>query len=65
MELKRKECDTVLTPASNHGAEKWATTKMEKKLDENETRMVRWMCGVTRRDKGSRMSTVGVVDGIS
>ena len=35
-----------------HGAETWATTRgQEARLEVNEMRMLRWMCGVTRRDK--------------
>ena len=34
-----------------YGAETWATTRgQEARLEVNETRMLRWMCGVTRRD---------------
>ena len=34
------------------GAETWATTRgQEARLEVNEMRMLRWMCGVTRRDK--------------
>ena len=33
-------------------AETWATTRrQEARLEVNEIRMLRWMCGVTRRDK--------------
>ena len=35
-----------------YGAETWATTKrQEKQLEVNKMRMLRWMCGVTRKDK--------------
>ena len=35
-----------------YGAETWATTRgQEARLEVNELRMLRWMCGVTRRDK--------------
>ena len=35
-----------------YGAETWATTRgQEARLEVNEMRMLRWMCGVTRRDK--------------
>ena len=33
-------------------AETWSTTKsQEKRLEVNEMRMLRWMCGVTKKDK--------------
>ena len=35
-----------------YGADTWATTKwQERRLDVNEMRMLRWMCGVTEKDK--------------
>ena len=35
-----------------YGAKTWATTRgKEARLEVNESRMLRWMCGVTRRDK--------------
>ena len=35
-----------------YGAETWATTKrQEKRIEVTEMRMLRWMCGVTRKDK--------------
>ena len=35
-----------------YGAETWATTKrQESRIEVNEMRMLRWMCGVTRKDK--------------
>ena len=34
-----------------YGAESWATTKrQEKRIEVTEMRMLRWMCGVTRKD---------------
>ena len=34
------------------GAETWATMKrQEKRMEVNEMRMLRWMCGVTKKDK--------------
>ena len=35
-----------------YGAETWATTKrQEKRIEVTEMMMLRWMCGVTRKDK--------------
>ena len=43
---------TVVRPAMLYGAETWATTKrQESRIEVNEMRMLRWMCGVTRKDK--------------
>ena len=36
----------------SNGKGTWATTKrQEKRIEVNEMRMLRWMCGVTRKDK--------------
>ena len=41
----------MVRPVLLYGAETWATTRgQETRLDVNEMRMLRWMCGVTRRD---------------
>ena len=52
MKLKGKVYRTVVRPAMLYGAESWATTKrQESGIEVNEMRMLRWMCGVTRKDK--------------
>ena len=52
MKLKGKVYKTVVGPVLLYGAETWATTRgQEARLEVNETRMLGWMCGVTRRDK--------------
>ena len=41
----------VVMPAMIYGANTWSTTKKEKILEVNEMTMLRWMRGVTRKDK--------------
>ena len=50
VKLKGKVYKTVVRPALLYGAETWATTRgQEARLEVNEMRMPRWMCGVIRR----------------
>ena len=52
MKLKKRVYTTVIRPALIYGAETWATTKREEeRLNVNEMRMLRWSCGVTRKDR--------------
>ena len=52
MKLKGNVYKTVVRPALLHCGETWATTRgQEARLEVDEMRMLRWMCGVTRRDK--------------
>ena len=52
VKLKGKVYKTVVRHALLYSAETWATTRrQEARLEVNEMRMQRWMCGVTRRDK--------------
>ena len=52
VKLKGKVYRTVVRPAMLYGAETWATTKrQESRIEVNEMRMLRWMCGMTRKDK--------------
>ena len=52
MKLKKRVYTTVVRPALIYGAETWATTKREEeRLKINEMRMLRWSCGVTRKDR--------------
>ena len=52
VKLKGNVYKTVVRPALLYGAETWATTRgQEAGLEVKEMRMLRWVCGVTRRDK--------------
>ena len=52
VKLKGKVYNTVIRPAMLHGAETWATTnRQEKRIEVTEMRMLRWMCGETRKYK--------------
>ena len=52
VKLNGKVYRTVVRAAMLFGAETWATTKrQESRIEVNEIRMLRWMCGVTRKDK--------------
>ena len=50
--LKGKFYKSVVRPAMMYGSETWPVKKaQERKLEVAEMRMLRWMCGVTRRDR--------------
>ena len=52
VKIKGKVYKTVARPALLCSADTWATTRgQEARLEVNEMRMLRWMCGVTRMDK--------------
>ena len=52
MKLNGEVYKTVVRLDMLYGADTWATTKgQEARLELNEMRLLRWMCGVTRRDK--------------
>ena len=49
--VKLKVYKTVVRPAQLYDADTWSTTRgQEARLEENEMRMLRWVCGVTRGD---------------
>lgn len=50
--VKGKVLKSVVRPAVLYGAETWSIKRaQENKLEDAEIRMLRWMVGVTRRDK--------------
>ena len=52
VKLKGKVYKTAIRPAMLYAAETWATKEMdEKRLEVQEMKMLRWMNGITRRDK--------------
>ena len=52
MKVKGKIHKTVVRPAMLYGAETWPSKKaQEEKLNVAEMKMLRWACGVTRKDK--------------
>ena len=51
MRVKGKVYKTVVRPAMMYGAEIWALKKAQEKLDVAESRMLRWMSGVTKLDR--------------
>ena len=52
MKIKGKVYRTVVKPALMYGAKTWALKKaQENTFEVAEMRMLRWMCGVTKRGK--------------
>ena len=43
-----------------YGAETWTATKGQERR-QNEVRMLRWMCGVTKKDKNRNYNVIGSV----
>ncbi|XP_046993777.1 uncharacterized protein LOC124605873 [Schistocerca americana] len=52
MGLKGKVYKSVVRPAMIYGADTWPiTVAQERKMEVVEMKMLRWMCGVTRKDR--------------
>ena len=52
IKLKAKCYKTIVRPTMLHGTECWATNREHThKMSVTEMRMLRWMCGKTRKDK--------------
>ena len=52
VKLKGKVYKTAVRPAMMYSCETWATKKKhERKMNVAEMKMLRWMCGVTRKDR--------------
>ncbi|XP_047004802.1 uncharacterized protein LOC124623054 [Schistocerca americana] len=50
--LKGKVNKSVIRPGMIYGAETWPVTgAQERKMEVAEMRMLRWMCGLTRKDR--------------
>lgn len=50
--IKGRFYKSVVRPAMVYGAETWSIKKaQERKLEVADMRIMRWMCGVTRKDR--------------
>lgn len=62
VKVKGKVYKTVVRPAMTYGAETVAAKKTnERKLEVAEMRKLRWMCGVTKKDKIRNARIRGIV----
>ena len=52
VKLKGKVYKTKIRSVMLYAAETWATKEIDKRLEIQEMRMLRWMNGMTRRDSG-------------
>ena len=60
VKLKGHVYNIVVRPALFYGANTWATSRgQEGRLEVNEMSMLRWMCGVTRRDTIRKEHIIG------